>query len=93
MITEAGQVADNVAQAALSVPDVTGLHPGPYGGVGTYLPGRRVTGVRLGEDLTEVHVIVSMDADVLLVAEAIRQAVEPLVPTGVDVFVGDVEAS
>ena len=42
--------ADLVATAALSVSGVLALHPGSFGQVATYLPGRRVEGVRLGAE-------------------------------------------
>lgn len=83
-------VADLVADTAMSVPGVTDLHAGAFGEVATYLPGRRVAGVRLAAHLTEVHVVVAMGMPVLEVAEAVRGAVQLLVPTPVDVFVEDV---
>ena len=51
--------ADLVADAALSVPGVVGLHRGAFGEVATYLPGRRVEGVRLTDQLCAVHIVVS----------------------------------
>ena len=51
--------ADEIAAVALAVPDVTRLHAGRFGEVATYLPGRRVTGVKIGDDLIEVHVVVA----------------------------------
>ncbi len=49
------ELADEVAAAVLSVDGVVGLHGGMFGEAATYLPGRRVTGVRLGENATEVR--------------------------------------
>jgi uncharacterized alkaline shock family protein YloU len=49
-----------------------------------------VNGVRLGEDATEVHVVVTWGAPVLATADAIRLAVTELVHTRVDVSVEDV---
>lgn len=85
--------ADLVAAAARSVPGVTDLHSGTFGEVGTYLPGRRVAGVRLGAQITEVHVVVTMGAAVLETAAAVRRAVAPLVDTPVDVYVEDIDRS
>ncbi len=82
--------ADRVAEAALAVPGVVGLHAGSFGEVGTYLPGRRVAGVRLGATSTEVHVSVRMGARIPEVAAAIVGAVGPLVGTPVEVVVEDV---
>lgn len=85
--------ADAVAAAALSVPGVTGLHAGSWGEVGTHLPGRRVDGVRLRDDVTEVHVTVAMGSRVLDVARDVRRAVAELVDTPVAVVVEDVTPS
>ncbi|MDQ3158005.1 MAG: Asp23/Gls24 family envelope stress response protein [Actinomycetota bacterium] len=82
--------ADDVADVVRSVPGVADLHPGTFGEVATYLPGRRVVGVRLRDDVTEVHVVLRFGAPVLLTAEAIRLAVRPLVDTPVNVAVEDV---
>ncbi len=87
------EVADLVATATRSVPGVNDLHAGAFGEVATYLPGRRVTGVRIGESVTEVHVVVEMGAPVLATAESIRAAVEPLVGTDVHVFIEDIDQS
>lgn len=84
------ELADLVAAAALSVPGVAGLHAGSFGEAATYLPRRRVAGVRLREDLAEVHVIVVYGAPVLETAERVRAAVEPLVSTPVEVSIEDI---
>lgn len=83
-------LADEIAAAVLAVPGVAGLHAGTFGEVATYLPGRRVTGVRVRPDVTEVHVVLSWGAPVLPTADAIRAAVAPLAATRVDVTVQDV---
>ncbi|MGL5861474.1 MAG: hypothetical protein ACRCY9_09490, partial [Phycicoccus sp.] len=51
-------LADRVAEAVLAVPGVAGLHGGTFGEVATYLPGRRVIGIRLNDVAAEVHVTV-----------------------------------
>ena len=38
-------IADRVAAAVIAVPGVAFLHGGVFGEIGTYLPGRRVSGV------------------------------------------------
>ncbi len=86
----AAEPADRVRAAVLEVPGVAELHAGAFGEVGTYLPGRRVAGVRLRDDGTEVHVVVTMGADVRSVAGAVREAVTLVVPGPVDVTVEDV---
>ncbi|MCX6408481.1 MAG: hypothetical protein NTV28_16330 [Propionibacteriales bacterium] len=83
-------VAERVAAATLGVPGVAGLHAGSFGEVATYLPGRRVTGVRLRDDDTEVHVVAVMGTRLRDLADAVRSAVSPLVDTPVRVVVEDV---
>ncbi len=85
----AGAIADSVAAAALSVPGVTRLHTGSFGEVATYLPGRRVEGVRLQGGSTEVHLVLRPEVDLLRTAEAVRAVVTALVGGTVDVFVED----
>lgn len=84
------ELADLVAAAVTSVPGVAGLHAGAFGESATYLPGRRVNGVRLREDITEVHVTLVYGVAVLEAAERIRSAVAPLVDTVVEVSVEDI---
>ncbi len=86
-------VADSVAAAVLSVPGVVDLHPGSFGEVATYLPGRRVSGVRVRADGTaEIHVVLRFGVPVLETADRVRAAVRALVPGQVDVTVQDVVA-
>lgn len=84
-----GTTADVVAAAVLAVPGVSGLHGGAFGEVGTYLPGRRVSGVRLGAS-TQVHVTVAMGSDVLAVAGQVRDTVSTLLGGPVEVVVEDI---
>ena len=84
--------ADDIAAVVLSVPDVVRLHAGRFGEVATYLPGRRVTGVKVGDDLIEVHVVVAGLIPVRQTAQAIHEAIATLVATPVHVFVEDVAA-
>lgn len=76
--------------AVLAIPGVADMHTGTFGEVATYLPGRRVDGVRIRPGGTEVHVVLIWGSPVLAVAADIRVAVEPLVGTSVDVSVEDV---
>jgi len=84
------ETADLVAAAALAVDGVADLHTGTFGEVATYLPGRRVSGVRITADVTEVHLVLRWGAPVLATADAVRVAVQPLVATPVDIAVQDV---
>jgi hypothetical protein len=47
---------DAVAAAVRNCPAVDDLDGGRLGGVATYLPGRRVPGIRIDDDRIEVHV-------------------------------------
>jgi len=69
--------ADEVAAAVAAAPGVSRLSGGHLGGVGTYLPGRRITGVLLREEDMEVHVIGRHGTPVARIAAAVRQAAEP----------------
>lgn len=86
-------LADQVVAAALSVDGVTGMHAGSYGEVATYLPGRQVSGVRLRDDVTEVHVTVAMGSPLRDVAWRVHASVAGLVATPVAVVVEDVTPS
>lgn len=88
--TRPPELADLVAAAVTRVPGVAGLHAGTFGEAATYLPGRRVNGVRLREDVTEVHVTLVYGVPVLEAAERIRSAVTPLVDTPIEVSVEDI---
>jgi len=84
------EVADRVERAVLAVSSVTALHPGSYGEVATYLPGRRVVGVRTGDEGTSVHLAVAFGADLRAVAADVRRAVAEVAPGPVEVVVEDV---
>lgn len=73
------------------MPGVTGLHGGEFGTVATYLPGRRVTGIRIDDDTCSVHVTVRYPADLFATAERIRAAVRAVVDVPVDVTIEDLE--
>lgn len=82
--------ADLVATAVLAVDGVARLDGGTLGGLATYLPGRRVAGVRLAEDVAEIGVAVHYGSSVAAVAGDVRRVVGPLVGTPVAVVVQDV---
>ena len=46
-----------LVRLVLSCPGVVAMHGGLAGEVASYLPGRRVVGVRILEDAVEVHVV------------------------------------
>jgi hypothetical protein len=74
MIGPAATIAERVGHVVLAVDGVAGLHAGTFGEVATYLPGRRVVGVRIGERGVEVHVVVHLGTDVGRVARAVQLA-------------------
>lgn len=93
MAVDAEEPADAVAALVRTVPGVAGLHPGMFGEVGTYLPGRRVDGVRIIDDVIEVHITVWSDAAVRDTAARVRSAVSAAFrDTPVDVTVEDIAA-
>lgn len=91
-------LVEEVAQVVRSVPGVHALHGGAFGEIATYLPGRRVAGLRVGDDVEpwEIHVSVVWEPDLARplgeIAQAVRDAVAPLAgpSTQVDVVVEDV---
>lgn len=92
------EAADVVAAAAVDVPGVVALHPGPFGEVATLLPGRRVAGVRLpgpGDPTgtAEVHVVASAEVPLTATAAALHAALRPLVPGPLHVVIGDVRTA
>jgi uncharacterized alkaline shock family protein YloU len=87
-----GEPADVVAAAVTGVPGVAGLHAGMFGEVGTYLPGRRVPGIRIEGGVTDVHVTLFFGAPVRDTAARIRDVVTRSVGGVVNVTVEDVIA-
>ncbi len=84
------EFADQVAAAVLAVRGVSGLHGGMFGETATYLPGRRVPGVRLTEDVTDIHLSLAYGSPIAATAQQVRDALTALVTGPVDVTVEDV---
>ena len=57
LIDALAAIDDRLAAAVLAVPGVEALHPGMFDEVGTYLPGRRVAGIRITDHAVDVHVV------------------------------------
>lgn len=84
--------AEVIAQRTAGCRSVARISPGPFGEVATYLPGRRVPGVRLGEGRVEVHVVACWGVRVPDLVAEIRAAVAPIAGgLPVDVYVDDVD--
>lgn len=68
---------DVLAAAVLSCPAVAALSAGRVGEVATYLPGRRVAGIRIHDDELTVHVVARYGPTVQQIATQVRDAVRP----------------
>ena len=87
----AGQdLSDRLAAAVLATEGVAALHPGIFEEVATYLPGRRVRGIRITDHGCEIHVVLNWGAPIWATASAVRQAAARLVEGAVDVTIADI---
>lgn len=89
-----GPLPVRVAEALLAHPAVAALSAGPYGTVASYLPGRRLTGVALGDadEPARIAVVLRFGAPVEATAAELRRIV--VAASGarrVDVLVTDLE--
>lgn len=64
--------------ATLACPSVSAMSGGVLGEVATYLPGRRVPGIRTRPDGIEVHVVGVFGPSIGEIVSQVREAVEPL---------------
>lgn len=69
---------DALVAATLACPSVSAMSGGVLGGVATYLPGRRVPGIRTRPDGIEVHVVGVFGPSIGEIVSQVREAVEPL---------------
>jgi hypothetical protein len=91
------ELAERIAGAVLAHPAVARLHAGPFGAIASYLPGRRVDGVKIAHDGSTVDLAVVVDLAALesgrpipLVAQQLRAAVRELTGDArVDVLIVD----
>jgi hypothetical protein len=85
--------AERVASAVEKVPTVARLSAGTTGAeIATYLPGRRVRGVRVDDDTVEVHVVARWPAVLPEVGDAVRSAAGPLVGgRAIEVVIDDLD--
>jgi hypothetical protein len=85
-----GAEAAAVAAAVLTCPAVVAQHGGRLGQLTTFSPGRRVEGVRIGDDRVQVGVVATYGLPVGLVADRVRTTVVPRAcGRRVDVHVAD----
>lgn len=81
---------DRIVQAVERVPGVAGLHGGALGELATYLPGRRVRGIRVDDTGCEVHVILEWEAPPIETADKIRASLLGLVEPPIHVTIADI---
>ena len=74
-----GVDVDAVVRAVLACPDVVELHAGFPGAVATYLPGRQLAGLRVGDSTVDVQVRAAWGVPAPQIAAEIRAAVAPLI--------------
>jgi hypothetical protein len=67
-----------VATAVLACPHVAGLSAGTVEEIATYLPGRRVQGIRSDEGSLEIHVVARWGTPLPDVGAEVRRAVSAL---------------
>jgi hypothetical protein len=88
-------LAEAVAAAVLAHPGVARMSGGAFGTVASYLPRRRIVGVRLPlaeADPVEIAVVARMGVPLPRLAEELGAAVVAVLgPVAVDVTVADVE--
>ncbi|HEX2273162.1 MAG TPA: hypothetical protein VHG90_04720 [Acidimicrobiales bacterium] len=83
---------DAVAEAVNTLSVVSGLSSGRVPEVATYLPNRRIAGVRVTDSEVEIHVKARWGRTLPEVAQLVRAAVAPLVGgRTVSVHVDDIE--
>ena len=83
---------DEVVRAVEDCPSVARMAPGAVVEVATYLPGRRVPGVRLGDGVLEVHVVARYGQALPDVAEEVRRALVDVVGRRpIAVFIEDLD--
>lgn len=84
--------AEVVAGAVASCPGVARLAGGSPVEFATYLPGRRVPGVRMADGVIQVHLVAAPGTVLPDLAASVRQAVARVAPVqAVDVFVDDID--
>ena len=85
---------DAIAAATLACPAVAGLDEGGTRAVATYLPGRRVVGVRVEDRRVLVSVVLAFGSSVRSLEAQMRSALSPHVGgRQVDVHVADVQTA
>ena len=85
---------DAIAAAIMACPAVAGLHEGGNLAVATYLPGRRVVGVRVEDQRVLVSVVLASGSSVRMLEAQVRSRLARHVRgRRVDVHVADVQTA
>jgi hypothetical protein len=84
------ETARRVAESALAVDGVRALDAGQFGEIATYVPGERISGVRIGPQHGEVHIVTGVARNLREVAEEVRAAAEMLAAMPFVVTVADI---
>lgn len=71
---------DALVAATLACPYVAAMSGGELGEVATYLPGRRIRGIRIGNETLDVHVVGTYGPAIGDIVNQVRDAVEGLAP-------------
>ena len=69
-----------VRDAALAVPGVLGMHPGPHGTAATFSANGRIWGVRLDTYRLDVHVVGESGLQLAELGRSVQDAVRRAVP-------------
>ncbi len=84
--------AEALAALVISCPGVASLSGGTLGEVATYLPGRRIPGIRLEGSTVEVHVVAHWGTSLPPMADQVRAVSQPFARgRPIDVYVDDLE--
>lgn len=91
MTKELTDQLDQIRSTVLAVPAVLDLDGGALGEIATYLPGRRVAGIRVTQDdALEVHIVADLSQPLMDTASHVRTALTLFQPSRVDVVIEDV---
>jgi hypothetical protein len=75
-VSAGGEIdADRIATVVRASPTIAGLNSGRFGEIATYLPGRRIAGVRIHPDEVTIGVIGRYPATIAEIDTAVRAAV------------------
>lgn len=77
-VDPSGADPDSIAAAVVACSAVAGLSGGVAGEVATYLPGRRVTGLRIDDTTVTVHVVGRFGPTMTEISNQVTRAVTPL---------------